>query len=87
MGGPYAGKAAACFEQKLVVKRYNVKILDGPSEVSAIEEFTYNWHHTGAQGFWIPEGQTLHDAINTLAVAYIEACEKADSHEHTPGRR
>lgn len=74
VGGPLAGQSIAHQTQRLVTKAYNAGKLGGPSEGSAIEEFAYNWHHTGAQGFWIPLGESLHDAINTLALAYVEKC-------------
>jgi hypothetical protein len=63
VGGPLAGKSIACPDQSLLV-----------AERGESRTFTYNWHHTGAQGFWIPIGESLHDAINTLAVAYVEKC-------------
>lgn len=80
VGGPLAGKSIAHPTQRLKVEQFDRKPLKEALEASLAadiapaEPFTYNWHHTGAQGFWIPEGETLHDAINTLATAYMEKC-------------
>ena len=75
VGGPLAGKSVAHQHQTMKVQSYNAGKLGAPTTESAIEDFVYNWHHTGAQGFWIPQGESLHDAINTLAVAYVEKCD------------
>lgn len=72
IGGPMKGQSVANETRTLKVQHYNVGRLGGPSTESAIEHFSYNWMHTGAQGFWIPEGQSLHDAINEMALAYVE---------------
>lgn len=82
VGGPLAGQSIAHFRRTLpITERSHPMILEHYD--SAVESrrvpivepvFKYNWHHTGAQGFWIPEGQSLHDAINTMAQAYMEKC-------------
>lgn len=81
VGGPLAGKSIAYPHQKMPVALQPERCRDpkcpnasGPAHHHGAEEARYNWHHTGAQGFWIPEGETLHDAINTLATAYMEKC-------------
>lgn len=80
VGGPLAGKSIAYPHQKMKVEEFERQPLRTALEQSLAapgaipEPITYNWHHTGAQGFWIPEGQSLHDAINAMAVAYMEKC-------------
>lgn len=78
VGGPLAGKSISHPHQKLKLEQFERRPIREALEVSLRpplppeEPFFYNWHHTGAQGFWIPDGQSLHDAINTLAEAYVE---------------
>lgn len=80
VGGPLAGKSVSHPHQKMKLEHFERRPLKEALEASLqppeppLEPVIYNWHHTGAQGFWIPEGQSLHDAINTLAQAYVEAC-------------
>ena len=80
VGGPLAGKSIAHPTQRLKVEQFVRMPLKEALEASVAAEIApaepviYNWHHTGAQGFWIPQGETLHDAINTLALAYMEKC-------------
>lgn len=76
VGGPMEGKSISYPRQVMEVDvRPPLPVLGAgeaiPSDLT-VTRITYNWHHTGAQGFWIPEGQSLHDAINTLAEAYVE---------------
>lgn len=61
VGGPLAGKAVAYPHQCMPI-----------AQRGEDETFFYNWHHTGAQGFWIPQGESIHDALNELALAYVE---------------
>lgn len=76
VGGPMEGKSISYPRQVLEVDvRPPLPVLGAGEAIPAdltTTRITYNWHHTGAQGFWIPEGQSLHDAINTLAEAYVE---------------
>lgn len=77
VGGPLAGKSISYPHQKMKLEQFERMPLKAALEASLqppLEPVIYNWHHTGAQGFWIPEGQSLYDAINTLAQAYVEAC-------------
>lgn len=80
VGGPLAGKSIAYPHQKMKVEQFERQPLRTALEQSLAapgaipEPITYNWHHTGAQGFWIPDGESLHDAINTMALAYVEKC-------------
>lgn len=80
VGGPLAGKSISHPHQKMKLEQFERRPLKEALEASLqslpppMEPVIYNWHHTGAQGFWIPEGQSLHDAINTLAQSYVEAC-------------
>lgn len=76
VGGPMEGKSISYPRQVMEVDvRPPLPVLGAgeaiPDDLTTTR-VTYNWHHTGAQGFWIPEGQSLHDAINTLAEAYME---------------
>lgn len=78
VGGPLAGKSISHPHQKMKLEQFDRRPLKEALEASLqppgepMEPIIYNWHHTGAQGFWIPEGQSLHDAINELALAYVE---------------
>lgn len=78
VGGPLEGKSISYPRQVMEVDvRPSLPVLGAGDAIPADLTTTrvrYNWHHTGAQGFWIPEGQSLHDAINTLALAYVEKC-------------
>lgn len=80
VGGPLAGKSIAYPHQRMQVEQFERPPLrealeaSVAGEMTAAEPITYNWHHTGAQGFWIPQGETLHDAINAMALAYMEKC-------------
>lgn len=80
VGGPLAGKSIAHPSQRLQMEQFQrMPLKEAPeasvaADIAPAEPFVYNWHHTGAQGFWIPQGETLHDAINALATAYMEKC-------------
>jgi len=67
VGGPLAGQMIAQRTQ-----RFAVEVQD-PTAM-CVTTITYFWHHTGQNVFWIPEGSSLHDAINTMAEAYVEKC-------------
>lgn len=73
VGGPLAGKSIAYPHQKMPVQLRDPFPVFG-EEAAMPSTVSYNWHHTGAQGFWIPQGETLHDAINAMALAYMEKC-------------
>lgn len=78
VGGPLAGKSISHPHRQMKLEQFERRPLKdalGASlrpPVPPPEPIIYNWHHTGAQGFWILEGQSLHDAINELALAYME---------------
>lgn len=78
VGGPLAGKSVAYQHQRMEVDvRPPLPVLNAGEAIPAdltTTRITYNWHHTGAQGLWIPQGETLHDAINAMALAYMEKC-------------
>jgi hypothetical protein len=65
VGGPLAGKAIAYQHQAMPV-------VMSVTNRGQRKTFIYNWHHTGRQGIWIPQGETIHDAITAMALAYQE---------------
>lgn len=83
VGGPMAGLSMVNDTRKLVVETRPPVSFDlntlvpAPGDTFTITTMFYNWHHTGALGLWIPDGMSLHDAIETMAQAYLEKCNAA----------
>lgn len=42
-----------------------------PPGTPEITHHVYNFHHTGRVGLWIPEGQSIDDALETMLEAYM----------------
>jgi len=82
IGGPLDGQCAVSKTQRLQADELPAlppisasPVKEIPADMG-ITRHTYLWLHTGGLGLWLVEGTTLQDAIQAMALAYMEAHKK-----------